>query len=114
MTVEVVFEGSLVDKAGKVLPPKAMKDALSRVMKELPLHGAASPGIAAHGKTGSVKIRVAVDVDDIGDAVAKASAQIRAAVHAAGIGTPNWEEANRPADKKKTNVRLMRERLVVA
>lgn len=88
----VLLHASIEDEAGEPRRPNRdeLIDVLDHVMEQLHTHGALDPRISSDGVNDRVEISVT------GEAVGEFQAQqdgvilIRTAVHAAGIGTPDW------------------------
>jgi hypothetical protein len=79
--------------------PQSLLDRLEPLMEELlTLEKADScvedADLAADVTTGQVDVQMVVEAADAAEAMVKALATLRAAIHAIGDATPGWETAN--------------------
>lgn len=100
MEFRVTLDGRLTSASGKL--DDAVREAMNTAMGELFVLETADPAIdldfaAGDDDGGDVTISCRVVVDSVEDAVPPASSNIRAALHAAGIGTPDWPKSESPA-----------------
>lgn len=117
MIVEVVMHGFIQNDVGSTVPaPAQIKEAMADVMAHLKRLKVNSPGVAATAITGAVMIRVTVSVGDEDDALREASIIIRTALHAAGLGTPNWGKPSRGKRQatERPKAKIIKKQLVVA
>jgi hypothetical protein len=89
---EVTLRGSLSpspDDDGE--PQDVFERAFDRTMVEmLKLRDLEDPSVSGSIASGEIELAAAVDAEDYGSAVSKADAAMRAALHAAEIGTQIW------------------------
>lgn len=72
--------------------PDRLEAALDKVMEELVRLGVEDPAIGGTLTTGEVEITITVDAESPEEAMPKAMGTLRAAIHAAGVSTPDWEK----------------------
>lgn len=91
----VTLEGRIQSTSGEL--DAEVSDALHMAMSELYKLGTANPAIMLDFSDGGrLEIRCSVVADDLSDAVPPASVNIRSALHAAEIGTPDWPGSDDP------------------
>lgn len=94
LVFSVALRGVIVASSGEQAD---VERRLDDVMEELLHLQSADPSIEATLEDGSVRISVTVTAADPLQAANEASGLIRAAVHAAGGGTPDWPDAGHRA-----------------
>jgi hypothetical protein len=82
VAVQVRFTGDL----------SGLEQALDLVMEELVKLDVTDPSIGGTLSDGDIELSLAVETDTLENATASAFGTIRAAIHAAGGGTPGWPE----------------------
>ena len=82
IAVQVRFTGDL----------SGLEQALDRVMEELVKLDVTDPSIGGTLADGDIEFSLAVEADTLEKAIASVFGTIRAAIHAAGGGTPGWPE----------------------
>lgn len=85
------------DLAGGRTRSSVLEAAFDATMEELVRLGATDPSVTGAVATGEMEITVTVEAASPSEAVAKADAIIRAALHAAGLATPEWDGPRPPA-----------------
>jgi hypothetical protein len=76
--------------AGKTHPD--LDSFVDEVMERLIDHGAEDPSIGGSVASGAFEVSLDIDAEGPEEAVHKALVKIRAAIHAADGGTPNWPQ----------------------
>lgn len=89
---EVEHAGQIVTKEGGFLPAEVIDALTDQILDEIfALPDAEDPDVTATLTTGVVHIRLWIEAMSPSDALERAGAIIRSALHAAGIFTPDWE-----------------------
>jgi hypothetical protein len=93
MTFTVMCQGTITDEGDKLLPPATLGELLDELMSQMEkLEGVQDADIDATLATGRVRLSVDVVNPSADEAFALGRARIRAALHAAMIATPRWED----------------------
>jgi len=94
MRFTVSCEGRITEDDGTALAPDELESILDAVMEQMEtLEGIEDPDINATLVTGQVRLSVDVAGQPSEAAYVLGSRRIRAALHAAMIATPGWEDA---------------------
>lgn len=101
VTAEVVYEGVLSvtpDHEGEELDAhRIVEEVFDTAMRELlELDGVTDPSVTGSIASGTLEISLVTEGATFPAAVSNADAAIRAALHAAGVCTPEWEH---PVDR---------------
>jgi hypothetical protein len=89
----VTCEGRIVDDDEAVLDRETLIGIMDEIMEQLDaLTGIQDPDASAEFPTGQVRLAVDVVADAPDEAYLAGSRAIRAALHAAMIATPGWED----------------------
>lgn len=93
MKFRVETKGFLLPKDGSAPDPDTL-DTLSDAIQDelLELEGVIDPDLGITLRTGEIHLRTCVEAETPEQAIGQASGAFRSALHAAGIGTPGWED----------------------
>lgn len=87
MNFTVTYQGRLISDA----PDEQIEACLTRVMDGLVTLGVDDPSVGATLGTRQVEISLFLEAATLEEALNQGAATIRAAIHAAGGGTPEWD-----------------------